>query len=178
MYFESKRRREKSLPWFDARSDWEKSSDEYFENLDNLAQQLYDVDGELRYYSSLTPEDFNSGYGYVHSHFKELMKYVAQNESSDAETPVNIYDIRGSLQDIYNELSDLYDSAILYDNYCGSEPKNPEEVSNDLDDDEVDDIDDDDDWDDDGDDDDWDDDDFYDDGDDDGDDDNDDDDDW
>jgi len=149
MYFESRIKGKKGLPWFDARSDWEKSSDEYFEALDELAQQLDDVDSGLNFYTSLTPDDFDSGYEYVYGRIKELKEYIAQNESSDEPYAVNMYGARESLQDIYEELLDLYDSALLYDDYCGSDPDDEDDLldDEDSDDDSDDDWDDDDDWD-------------------------------
>lgn len=73
----------------------------------------------MRLYSSLIPEDFDSGYEYVYARIKELERYVAENESSDELNSVNTYMVRDSLDDINEELSDLYDSAILYDDYIG-----------------------------------------------------------
>lgn len=119
MYFDSRKKGKSGLPWFDARTEAEKSSDEYFEKLDDLAKQLDDIDADLRLYSSLIPEDFDSGYEYVYARIKELERYVAENESSDELNSVNTYMVRDSLDDINEELSDLYDSAILYDDYIG-----------------------------------------------------------
>ena len=111
------------MPWFDARTNWEKSSDEYFEKLDELAQQLDDVDAGLNFYTSLTPEDFDSGYEYVYGRIKELKQYIAQHATSDeSSNHVNCYEARESLQDIYEELLDLYDAALLYDDYCDADP--------------------------------------------------------
>lgn len=132
MYFKSRRNGKRGLPWFDSRTNWEKSSDEYFEKLDDLARQLDDVDAELCLYTSLTPDDFDSGYEYVYGRIKELKEYIAQDESSDPSTPATSYGTRETLQDIYEDLLDLYDDALLYDDYCGAD---------------TDDLDDDDDWD-------------------------------
>lgn len=134
MYFKSRIKGKQGLPWFDSRSEWEKSSDQYFEKLDDLAQQLDDVDGELNFYTSLAPEGFDSGYDYVYARIKELNRYIHQNESSDELARVNHYGVRESLHDIYEELLDLYDSALLYDNYSGPDPDDPDE-NEDLDDD-------------------------------------------
>ena len=38
MYFDSRKKGKSGLPWFDARTEAEKSSDEYFEKLDDLAK--------------------------------------------------------------------------------------------------------------------------------------------
>lgn len=155
MYFKSRIKGKRSLPWFDSRTEWEKSSDEYFEKLDDLAQQLDDVDAELNFDTSLAPEGFDSGYEYIYARIKELNKYIHQNESSDELDPVNHYGVRESLQDIYDELLDLYDSALLYDNYSGPDPDDLDEddLDSDYDDDDLDlddddwDLDDDDNWD-------------------------------
>lgn len=154
MYFKSRIKGKQGLRWFDTRTNWEKSSDEYFEKLDDLAQQLDDVDGSLNFYTSLEPEDFDSGYGYVYGRIKELKKYITENKSSDELDPVNRYGVRESLQDIYEDLLDLYDSALLYDHYSGADPDDPDEDDIDDDYDDYDDDDDDLDFDDD-DDDDW-----------------------
>ena len=148
MYFKSRIKGKHGLSWFDSRTEWEKSSDEYFEKLDDLAQQLDDVDAELNFYTSLAPEGFDSGYDYVYARIKELNRYIHKNESSDELDPMNRYGVRESLQDIYEELLDLYDSALLYDNYSGPDPDDPDDDDDDLDDD-YDDDDSDDDWDDD-----------------------------
>lgn len=146
MYFKSRIKGKQGLRWFDSRTNWEKSSDEYFEKLDDLAQQLDDVDGDLNFYTSLEPEDFDSGYGYVYGRIKELKRYITENKSSDELAPVNRYGVRESLQDIYEDLLDLYDSALLYDHYTGADPDDPDE-DDDLDYDDDDGLDDDD-WDD------------------------------
>lgn len=145
MYFKSRIKGKQGLRWFDTRTNWEKSSDEYFEKLDDLAQQLDDVDGSLNFYTSLEPEDFDSGYGYVYGRIKELKKYITENKSSDELDPVNRYGVRESLRDIYEDLLDLYDSALLYDHYSGADPADPADPDEDDIDDDYDDYDDDDD---------------------------------
>ena len=47
MYFESRIKGKQGLLWFDVRTDWEKSNDEYFEKLDELAQRLDGLDNDL-----------------------------------------------------------------------------------------------------------------------------------
>lgn len=148
MYFDSRIKGKRGLPWFDARTKWQKDSDEYFEQLDDLAQQLDDVDVGPGFYTSLSPEDFDSGYEYVYQRIKELQKYIEQNESTDALDSAICYEARESLQETYDDLLDLYGSAILYDDYCGPDPEDPEDDDwNDDDDDwDDDDRDNDDDW--------------------------------
>lgn len=127
MYFDSKIKGKQGLPWFDSRTGRQKASDEYFEQLDDLAQQLDDVDVGPGFYTSLSPEDFDSGYEYVYQRIKELQKYIEQNASVDALDTAICYGVRESLQDIYEDLLDLYDSALLYDDYSGPDPDDPDD---------------------------------------------------
>ena len=80
MYFDSRIRGKRSLPWFDARTGPQKASDEYFEKLDNLAQQLDDIEVDIDFFTSLEPEDFDSGYEYVYGRIKELKEYINETE--------------------------------------------------------------------------------------------------
>lgn len=146
MYFDSRIKGKQGLLWFDVRTDWEKSSDDYFEKLDELAQRLDGLDNELDLYTNLNLYDFDSGYEYVYGRIKELKEYIDQNGFADESDSVDFYGIREDLRDIYEECLDLYDSALLYDNYCGPDPEDPEDDA--LDDEDSDDYwDEDDDWD-------------------------------
>lgn len=127
MYFESRIKGRQDLPWFDTRTDWEKSSDEYFENLDELARRLDGLDNELDLDTTLDLYDFDSGYEYVYGRIRELKEYIDQNEFADELDSADLYGIREDLRDIYEELLDLYDSALLYDNYYGPDPDDPDD---------------------------------------------------
>lgn len=128
MYFKSRINGKPKLQWFDARTDWEKSSDKYFENLDELAQRLDGLDNELDLDTSMTPEDFDSGYEYVYGRIKELKESIEQKESADELDSVNLREIMDDLHDIYEELLDLYDPALLYDDYYGDDPDDYEDA--------------------------------------------------
>lgn len=162
MYFDSRIRGKRSLPWFDARTGPQKASDEYFTKLDNLSQRLDDVEAYIDFSTSLEPEDFDSGYEYVYGRIRELKEYLNEikdsqdfKDAEDAEDseeldPADLEETEESLHDIYEYLLDLYDDAILYDDYCGDEPDEPDD-DDDNEDDDIDneDSDEDDDWDDD-----------------------------
>lgn len=126
MYFNSRIRGKRSLPWFDARTDGEKASDEYFGQLDDLEQELDDLDAGPGFCTSLSPDDFDSGYEYVYRRIKELQEYIEGDEATDELNSVNCHEVLESLREIYEDLLDLYDSALLYDDYCGSEPEDPD----------------------------------------------------
>lgn len=130
MYFDSKRRGKKGLPWFGGRTDYEKRSDEYYEKLEELVEQIDDVEYNTPFMTGLDPDDYNSGYQYVSARLRELGKYLKQDNCA---APVDKEDWLDRIDEIRNELEDLETDADLYD---------------DIDDDPDWDIDDDDDWDD------------------------------
>lgn len=141
MYFDSKRRGKKGLPWTDGRTDYEKRSDEYYEKLEELVEQIDDVEALTPFMTELDPDDFDGGYQYVSARLRELKKYLKRDSSAD---PVDKEDWLDQLDDIRNDLEDLETDAVLYD----------DDIDDDLDwesdDDDFDwDSDDDDDWDDD-----------------------------
>lgn len=76
---------------------------------------------------SCPPEDFDSGYEYVYGRIKELKKHIAQNESQDESTYIRYDWAEESLREIYEELLDLYDSALLYDDYSDVDPEDVED---------------------------------------------------
>lgn len=137
MYFDSKRRGKKGLPWMDGRSKHEKRSDEYYEKLEELVKQIDDVEANTQFISALYPDDFDGAYQYVSGRLRELKKYLKRDCCADA---VDIEDWFDQLEDIRNELEDLETDALL----CN------DDIDDDLDWEA-----DDDDWDDDNDKDDW-----------------------
>lgn len=68
MYFDSKRRGKKGLPWMDGRSKHEKRSDEYYDKLEELVKQIDDVEANTQFISALYPDDFDGAYQYVSGH--------------------------------------------------------------------------------------------------------------
>lgn len=147
MYFDSKRRGKKGLPWTDARTDYEKRSDEYYEKLEELVKQIDDVEANTSFLTELDPDNFDGAYLYVSGRLRELKKYLKRYSSADA---VYIEDWLDQLEDIRNELEDLETDALL----CNDETDDGLDWEAD-DDDFSWDSDDDDDWDDDNDRDDW-----------------------
>lgn len=137
MYFDSKRRGKKGLPWMDGRPKHEKRSDEYYEKLEELVKQIDDVEANTQFISALYPDDFDGAYQYVSGRLRELKKYLKRDCCADA---VDIEDWFDQLEDIRNELEDLERDAHL----CN------DDIDDDLDWEA-----DDDDWDDDNDKDDW-----------------------
>lgn len=147
MYFDSKRRGKKGLPWTDARTDYEKRSDEYYEKLEELVKQIDDVEANTSFLTELDPDDFDGAYLYVSGRLRELKKYLKRYSSADA---VYIEDWLDQLEEIRNELEDLETDALLCND--GTD----DELDWEADDDDFSwDSDDDDDWDDDNDKDDW-----------------------
>lgn len=147
MYFDSKRRGKKGLPWTDGRRDYEKRSDEYYEKLEELVEQIDDVEANTSFLTELDPDDFDGAYLYVSGRLRELKKYLKRDCSADA---VDIDDWLDQLEDIRNELEDLETDALL----CNDETD--DDLDWEADDDDFSwDSDDDDDWDDDDDKDDW-----------------------
>lgn len=147
MYFDSKRHGKKGLPWTDARTDYEKRSDEYYEKLEELVKQIDDVEANTSFLTELDPDDFDGAYLYVSGRLRELKKYLKRYSSADA---VYIEDWLDQLEEIRNELEDLETDALL----CNDETDDG--LDWEADDDDFDwNRDDDDDWDDDNDRDDW-----------------------
>lgn len=147
MYFDSKRRGKKGLPWTDGRTAREKRSDEYYDKLEELVKQIDDVEANTQFISALYPDDCDGGYQYVSARIRELKKYLKRDCCADA---VYIDDWLDQLEDIRNELEDLETDALL----CNDETDDGLDWEAD-DDDFSWDSDDDDDWDDDNDKDDW-----------------------
>lgn len=147
MYFDSKRRGKKGLPWTDARTDYEKRSDEYYDKLEELVKQIDDVEANTSFLTELDPDDFDGAYLYVSGRLRELKKYLKRDCCADA---VYIEDWLDQLEEIRNELEDLETDALLCND--GTD----DELDWEADDDDFSwDSDDDDDWDDDNDRDDW-----------------------
>lgn len=147
MYFDSKRRGKKGLPWTDGRTDYEKHSDEYYEKLEKLVEQIDDVEANTSFLTELDPDDFDGAYLYVSGRLRELKKYLKRYSSADA---VYIEDWLDQLEEIRNELEDLETDALLCND--GTD----DDLDWEADDDDFSwDSDDDDDWDDDNDKDDW-----------------------
>lgn len=147
MYFDSKRRGKKGLPWTDGRTAREKRSDEYYDKLEELVKQIDDVEANTQFISALYPDDCDGGYQYVAARIRELKKYLKRDCCADA---VYIDDWLDQLEDIRNELEDLETDALL----CNDETDDGLDWEADEDDFSWD-SDDDDDWDDDNDKDDW-----------------------
>lgn len=143
MYFDSKIIGKHGLPWTDSRSDWEKWSDEYFEKLEELAQQVDDVSADASFISQLAPEDFDNGYQFVLGKIKELKEYIIR----DAVLKTDDYKemLLDSLEDIHENLLELRFDVGLYDNSGDIDcDDNDDDYDDDYDDDDYDDDDDDD----------------------------------
>lgn len=110
MYFDSKRRGKKGLPWTDGRTAQEKRSDEYYDKLEELVKQIDDVEANTQFISALYPDDCDGGYQYVSARLRELKKYLKRDCCADA---VYIEDWLDQLEDIRNELEDLETDALL-----------------------------------------------------------------
>lgn len=111
-YFESKIKGKKGLPWTDSRTSWEKSSDEYFEKLESFAEDIDNIESSTAFISDLMPEDFDNGYQYVYGRINELHHYL-KNEA----VIENKRELMDALNEIHDELLDLEDDAILYEDY-------------------------------------------------------------
>lgn len=114
MYFDSKIRGKKGLPWTDARTAWQRDSDEYFENLESLASDLDDIESDTQFITELTPDDFDTGYQYVQQRITELRSYIIEDEFDNAYAN----QLLESLNDVLEELQNLEDDAELYENYA------------------------------------------------------------
>lgn len=110
MYFDSRKIGNRGLPWLDSRTDWDKANDTYFEELESLAAEIDDIEDCTSFISSLSPDDFGSGYRFVLTRLRELKEYLTENE---AEPNRNEY--IESLNDIYERLLVLYSDSALYD---------------------------------------------------------------
>lgn len=114
MYFESRMKKRHGLPWMGGLSDADKASNEYFEELEKLAEQVDDVEDETGFISSLSPEEFDSGYSFVAARITELKAYIVH----DSVIP-DKYGALQSLSEIKRELAGLKDQAVLYDDVIG-----------------------------------------------------------
>ena len=114
MYFESRMKKRHGLPWMGGLSDADKASNEYFEELEKLAEQVDDVEDETGFISSLSPEEFDSGYSFVAARIAELKAYIV-HESVIPDK----YGALHSLNEIKRELAELKDQAVLYDDEFG-----------------------------------------------------------
>lgn len=110
MYFEDKIGGRQGLPWMDGRSESERESDEYFEELAELAEQVDSVECDTDFLTDLVPEDFDNCYDYVKGRIKELRRYIKREMDEDEGE-----DLLDSLDDISVDLEDLYDDSLLYD---------------------------------------------------------------
>ena len=141
MYFDSYIKGKQGL--FDSRSKWDKSSDSYFESLEELAEEIDDIESNTSFISELTPDDFGNGYQFIIHRIRELKDYLI-----DDETIIDTHDLLESLDEIREKLDDLKDDALLYDDISGYDDEDDDddwEYSDlGLDDDE--DFDDDSDW--------------------------------
>lgn len=108
MYFESKMKKRHGLPWMGGLSYADKASNEYFEELEKIAEEVDDVEGETNFISSLSPEEFESGYSFVAARITELKKYIV-HESVIPDK----YGALHSLSEIKRELAGLKDQAVL-----------------------------------------------------------------
>lgn len=111
-YFESRIKGKKGLPWFDSRTSWEKSSDEYFEKLEALAERLDDIESDTSFISDLSTDDFDSGYQFVCARINELQHYVKYDA-----VDVDKEDLLESIDEVHSDLLDLETDAILYKDY-------------------------------------------------------------
>lgn len=111
MYFESRIRGRRGLPWFDSRSDWQKASDAYFEKLEDVAAEVDSVENATSFISELYPDDFDSGYQFVAARIGELRNYL-RHDDPDGDP----LDLLNTLDDISDSLKELKFDASLYDN--------------------------------------------------------------
>lgn len=111
MYFDSKIKGHRGLPWLDSRTNWEKSSDKYFEELEELLAKIDDIEAGTTFITEFSPEDFSNGYKFVLARIKELRAYLVNEETVSDRS-----DYIESLNEIYDELSELSFDSTLYDN--------------------------------------------------------------
>lgn len=117
MYFDDRIKGKQGLPWFDARSDWERGSDEYFEKLECLAEAVDDVESETDFITALSTDDFDNSYQYVLGRLRELRSYLKNEALQNADTDAQLR----TLYDIFDKLCDLYSDAVLYDDETDDE---------------------------------------------------------
>lgn len=110
MYFDDKISRRGGLSWVDGRSESERSSSDYFEELERLAESLDDIESDTDFMTDLEPEDFDNGYDYIKGRIKELRRYIRKEMDEDEGE-----EMLDSLDDLQTELEDLYDDSLLYD---------------------------------------------------------------
>ena len=127
-YFESKIKGKKGLPWTDSRTSWEKLSDEYFEKLEAFAEDIDNIESSTAFISDLMPEDFDNGYQYVYGRINELHHYLKNDAVIE-----NNRELMDALNEIHDELLDLEDDTIIYEDYF-DEDAEEEEPDNDIDD--------------------------------------------
>lgn len=106
MYFDDKIKGRRGLPWMSGKNE----SDEYFEALEELAEQVDNVECDTDFMTDLDPMDFDNGYEYVKGRIKELRRYI-KREMDEYEAE----DLLDTLDDIKDELENLYDDSLLYD---------------------------------------------------------------
>lgn len=130
MYFDSKIKGKHG--WFDGRSKWQKSSDEYFERLEELALQIDDLEACTSFITSLSPDDFDSGYRFLLNRVRELKHYLV-NESDDTDRD----ELLDSLEELKDSIMILNDDALLYEIvWDDDEDDDEDDFDFDLDDDE------------------------------------------
>lgn len=129
MYFESRIRGRRGLPWFDSRSDWQKASDAYFEKLEDVAAEVDSVENATSFISELYPDDFDSGYQFVAARIGELRNYL-RHDDPDGDP----LDLLNTLDDISDSLKELKFDASLYDNGDDDFGNNDDFASDDNDD--------------------------------------------
>lgn len=114
-YFKSRIKGNHGLPWLDTRSNWQKASDAYFEELQELANDIDDVEALTTFISYMEPDECLSGYDFVLKRLKELRHYIIHEAViDDKESLIE------SLRDIYERLKNLSTDAALYDD-CGGD---------------------------------------------------------
>ena len=109
MYFDSKIKGHRGLPWLDSRTAWEKSSDKYFEALEELVEEIDSIEASTPFITDLSPDDFSNGYKFVLARLKELKSFLKSEDSISNEGYID------SLNDIYDNLMDLSSDSDLYD---------------------------------------------------------------
>lgn len=110
MFYGRNRDKDKPRMWFDSRTSSEKSSDKYFEELEDLTNCIDEIADCAYFDTDLTADDFPGAYQYVMARIKELKSYLRHDyDESDRD------DLIESLDEIREDLEDLDIDCALYD---------------------------------------------------------------
>lgn len=141
MFFESKITKRAGLPWLDSRSKTERMSDEYYEQLSGLMDDIEVIEDRTQYISELDYYDYECAYSYVSKRIKLFKDYLRRDYVGDDKE-----DLMESIDEVKDELESLQDDAIVYDGLgFSSDDDDDDDEDEDFDDDYDYDFDDDDD---------------------------------